>query len=98
MHLIRKLYKTADICKELLVVHQQQYESWGYLIGENEDWLRSPVNLEIGSDNPAALTDIREALERLEKSGKEISDCLMVKNDKLIKGVIQFRIPIYFDS
>lgn len=70
------------------MVHQQQYRSWQSLIGENEAWLKSPVNLERGSDNPAALSDMREALERLEKSGKEISDDLVVKNDKLIERVI----------
>ena len=59
------------------MVHQQQYESWRSLIEENEDWLRSPVNLERGLGNPAALIDMKEALARLEKSGKEISDDLV---------------------
>ena len=80
------------------MVHQQQYESWRSLIGGNEDWLRSPVNLELGSGNPAALTDMKEALARLEKSGKEISDDLVVKNDKLIERVIYFQIPSHFGS
>ena len=82
------------------MVQQQQYESWRSLIEENEDWLRSLVNLERGSENPTALKNMREALERLGRVGKEISDDLVVKNDKLIQRVTQFQVLVlsYFDD
>ena len=71
-------------------MHQQQYDSWRSLIRENEDWLRSPVNLERGSSF-AVLSNMRDALKMLGRSGKEISDDLVVKNDKLIERVIQLK-------
>ena len=82
------------------MVQQQQYESWRSLIEESEDWLRSLVNLERGSENPTALKNMREALERLGRVGKEISDDLVVKNDKLIQRVTQFQVLVlsYFDD
>ena len=71
-------------------MHQQQYDSWRSLIRENEDWLGSPVNSERGSSF-AALSNMRDALKMLGRSGKDISDDLVVKNDKLIERVIQLK-------
>jgi hypothetical protein len=98
-HLIRKLANTADVCEALLAVHQQQYGSWKSLIEGNEHWFKNSLNsLEGNSDNPAALNSMRDALGRLRNSGKEISDDLVVKNDKLIERVIQlFKVLTCFD-
>ena len=100
--LIRRLVNTANVCEELCAVHQQQFGDWESLvglIGENEDWLTtSPLNLKRWSGNPAVLNTMREALERLGRSGKQISDDLVRKNDKLIERVIQLLILLYLDS
>ena len=57
-----------------------------------------PVNPGRGPGNPAVLNTMREALERLGRSGKEISDDLVVKNDKLIERVVQLLILLHFNG
>ena len=71
------------------MIHQKQYGSWKFLIGENESWLKSSVNLgeNSGSGESTVFSSMVDALDILGKSGKEISDDLVVKNDKLIERV-----------
>ena len=52
-----------------------------------------PVNPGRGPGNPAVLNTMREALERLGRSGKEISDDLVVKND-----IVQLLILLHFNG
>ena len=100
--LVRKLANTADACEELLTVHQQQYGSWESLIElikENKDWLiRSALESSEGGSAAAVLDTMEKDLGRLGRSGKEISDNLVVKNDKLIQRVIQLPILLHFDG
>lgn len=71
------------------MIHQKQYGSWKFLIGENEGWFKSSVNLgeNPGSGESNVFSSMADALEILGKSGKEISDDLVVKNNKLIERV-----------
>lgn len=95
--LIRKLAKTADVCQELLMVHKKQYGSWKFLIGENESWFKSSLNSgeNSGSGESTVLSSMVDALEILGRSGDEISDDLVVKNDKLIERVTLLAILVF---
>jgi hypothetical protein len=76
-------------------VHQQQYESLKQL-GENQHLFKSPTNEPQaeadGGDLALAhrLKDLEKVMERLRVSGKEISDELVRKTDRLIERVIYF--------
>jgi hypothetical protein len=62
----------------------------------NQDLFKEPPTgpqSEIDADNLTTaynLKDLEEVLERLEASGKEISDELVKKTDQLINRVIRF--------
>lgn len=79
------------------MIHQKQYESWKILIGEIQGWLETWIKLEENpeSGESTAFRIMKGALEVLAKSGKELSEDLVVKNDKLIERVIQLLILIY---
>ena len=78
------------------MVHQKQYGSWKSLIRANEGWIKSfgDPGENPGLGESAALSSMAHALEILEKSGKEISDDLVVKTDKLIERVIRLRVLV----
>jgi hypothetical protein len=69
-HFIRKLVNTADVCEALLAVHQHQYGSWKSLIEGNENWLGNSSTDGQGSADLGVLNSMRDALERLGKSGR----------------------------